>query len=232
MNGSLPIDEDLAAFEPSESFRVGFAFLLEDECSELFWCAEVGDFDSALQNHGTVVIFVIGEVHGAAAHFHSSGDCSFVDVVAVHSMAAEGRYERRVDVEYTEEEVFGDMQKAEEASECDDIAAGATEEFEDGRTEWFDAAEIPWSNNVHWQASRLRAFNPTTTRLAGNHLDDFCVELPCAYVFEKIEECGSAAADEDCESKWSVGDGRKGQLKWQSSRFGGRHSEGLRRSYR
>jgi len=93
MNGSLAIDEYLSAFESSQSFRVGFAFLLEDECGELFGSTEIGHFDNSLQNHGTVVVFVIGKVHGAAAHFDSSGDRGFVDVVAVHSGAAEGRYE-------------------------------------------------------------------------------------------------------------------------------------------
>lgn len=40
-----------------------------------------------------------------------------------------------MDVEYFEEEIIGDLQQAEEAGECDNVAAGATEEFEDGRAE-------------------------------------------------------------------------------------------------
>jgi len=53
----------------------------------------------ALQDDRPVIVLLVHEVHGRAAHAHAGGEHRLVDAVAVEALAAEGRDQRGMDVD-------------------------------------------------------------------------------------------------------------------------------------
>lgn len=115
-----------------DGLGVGVAFEGEDAVGEGGRRVVGQDFAFFLKQDRSGVVGVVGEVDGAAGGLLACFEDGFVDVVAVHPLAAELGEQGRVDVEDAVGEVVGDDQQGEEAGEDEQVGLCVSAGVEDG----------------------------------------------------------------------------------------------------
>ena len=95
----------------SNGFRVGDFLLFKYQSRQFIGSAAVGDVHGLLQNDGAVIVFVVGKMHRASADLHASLYGSFMHMMAIESMAAKRRNERRVNVDHPPQEIIRNVQQ-------------------------------------------------------------------------------------------------------------------------
>jgi hypothetical protein len=79
---SVPNNANLPRRQHSNGIGIRDFFLFKDQRRQLIGGAEIGDGDRALQDDRALIVFVVGEVNGAAADFYASFNRRFVNMMA------------------------------------------------------------------------------------------------------------------------------------------------------
>ena len=155
-----------------DGLGVGVAFEIEDAGGEGVGGIVGEDGAGLLQEWWAGVVGVVGEVDGAAGGGFVCTEDGFVDVVAVHALAAELGQQGGVDVEDAVFVVFGGDEQGEEAGEDEQVglrfAAGGKDGVGEGVLVWVGLA----GQDVDGQAAVFRALDPLAVFVGGDDAGD------------------------------------------------------------
>lgn len=203
-NRASVLDSYAARAPEPDRFRIGCFFLFEYESSQIISGGAIGDIDTLLEENGSMIVMIIGEMNRTSADLNASCDCRFMDMMAIEAMPTERRNQRRMYVEYSSDEVVGDCKQAEESGERDKINLSFSQEAEYSSAVLFDAREIARTKNFAPQASVSSSFNTATVLLTGNDQRNFCLQSAGLNLIQKVKQSGSAATDQDSQTDASV----------------------------
>src|SRR3982751_4230002 len=91
-----------------------------------------------------------------------------MNVMPVHSFAAEARKQGRVDIHHPPLPLFRNVEQTEPAGQADQIDAGVIDEVKHAPAEGCDVAILPAIDDLGWEIGALRTFDPRHTCSGGN----------------------------------------------------------------
>ncbi len=91
MDGAMSADRDFATSKSPYSLGIGQLFLFKDQAGQFVRSALVRNSNRSLQHNRPVIIFIVGEVHCAAADFDTTMNGGLVNVVSIQSVTTERR---------------------------------------------------------------------------------------------------------------------------------------------
>ena len=104
--------------------RISLTLLLENAGSQSIRCVLFQNWYRTLQNDGTVVINVIGEMNGAATHLGAAGKHRLMYMMPIETLAAERGNEGGVNIYDAAGKIIRDVKKLKKASHADEVGPG------------------------------------------------------------------------------------------------------------
>ena len=120
-----------------DGLGIGLEFGLKDPCGERLGRVVVQHRNGPLEDHGAVIVLVVGKVDRAAAELCPIVDDGLMYVMAVKAMSAKGRNQPRVDIRHAIGKVLGNGQPLEKSGHGDKVGLGGTAMIENRLAEFF-----------------------------------------------------------------------------------------------
>src|SRR6266850_57466 len=174
-------------------------FLFEDTMGEGFGCVVFENGADALEDDGTIIVFLINEMDGATGDFAAVGEDGLVDVEAVHATSAEAGEEGGMNIDDAAVIARGDVEHAKPAGEADEIDFVLVEQFENGVREIGGAGERFAVDDVGGDGGLGSAVEGEDVGTGGDDDVDAGVEGFGGDSVDEILQGGAGAGGEDRE---------------------------------